>query len=153
MIKKIKMEHIYEINIEWVGQSKGLLRAPDLSHTIEVATPPQFPNGMEDVWSPEHLFVASVNSCLMTTFLAIAANSRLEFVKFSSKASGKLEQVDGRYRMSEIWLEPLVTVASEKDSARALRVIEKAEANCLISNSIQSKIVLKPIVEIQKTAV
>ena len=40
---------------------------------------------------------AAVDSCLMTTFLAIAENSGLEFLHFESKASGKLEKVDGKY--------------------------------------------------------
>jgi organic hydroperoxide reductase OsmC/OhrA len=35
---------------------------------------------------------AQINSCFMTTFLAIAENSKLEFVHFDSKATGKLEK-------------------------------------------------------------
>jgi len=51
----------------------------ELDESLDVATPPQFPKGIERVWSPEHLFTAAVNSCLMTTFLSIAENSKLEF--------------------------------------------------------------------------
>lgn len=39
--------------------------------------PPEF-GGPERTWSPEHLFVAAVSSCLMTTFRAIAEMSELE---------------------------------------------------------------------------
>ena len=41
------------------------------------------------------LFVASVNSRFMTTFLAIAENSKLDFVSFKADAKGKLEKLDG----------------------------------------------------------
>lgn len=58
---------------------KGIMSSPILPLKIEVATPPEFPKGMEGIWSPEHLLVAAVNSYLMTTFLAIAENSKLEF--------------------------------------------------------------------------
>ncbi|HCZ35963.1 MAG TPA: osmotically inducible protein OsmC [Cytophagales bacterium] len=109
---------------------------------IEVATPPEFPKGIPGIWSPEHLFTAAVNSCLMTTFLAIAENSKLEFTAFTSNAKGKLEQVDGKFLMTEIALEPTVTIAHEKDRERAERVLLKAEAACLISNSIKSKVTM-----------
>ena len=56
---------------------------------IEVATPPEFPKGIAGIWSPEHLFVAAISGCLMTTFLAIAENSTLEFTSFSCQAKGK----------------------------------------------------------------
>src|SRR5579863_2161292 len=137
-------EHYYEVGIRWSSDRKGVINSPELTEIIEVATPPQFPQGVPDIWSPEHLFTAAVSSCLMTTFLAIAENSKLEFSDFECKASGKLEKVDGKYQMTEIILSPVLTIAKEEDRERALRVIQKSEAGCLISNSIKSKITLQP---------
>jgi organic hydroperoxide reductase OsmC/OhrA len=82
----------------------------------------------------------------MTTFLAIAENSKLDFVSFSCMSKGKLEQVDGKLIMSEILLEPIVTISNEKDREKAERVIQKSEAACLISNSIKSKVILNPTI-------
>jgi peroxiredoxin-like protein len=110
---------------------------------IEVATPPEFPKGMPGIWSPEHLFTAAVSSCLMTTFLSIAENSKLSFTHFSCKSKGKLEQVEGKFMMSEIILEPTVTISDEKDRERAERILQKSEAACLISNSIKSKVTMQ----------
>jgi len=115
---------------------------------IEVATPPQFPKGIPGIWSPEHLFTASVSSCFMTTFLAIAENSKLEFTEFHCNSKGKLEQVDGKFRMSEIILEPHVSIVNEADIEKAQRVLQKSEVACLISNSINSKVFLFPTVEV-----
>jgi organic hydroperoxide reductase OsmC/OhrA len=103
---------------------------------------------MEKIWSPEHLLVAAVNSCLMTTFLAIAENSRLEFVTFDSNAIGKLEIVDGKYMISEVELMPVVVISNEADKEKAERVLVKSEKACLISNSVKSTIVFKPIINI-----
>jgi organic hydroperoxide reductase OsmC/OhrA len=114
---------------------------------IEVATPPEFPKGIPGIWSPEHLFTAAVSSCLMTTFLAIAENSKLEFVSFSCRSRGKLESVDGKMMMSEIVLEPHLVIAREEDRAKAERVLTKSEAACLITNSIKSKVIMQPVVE------
>ncbi len=141
-------EHFYDVSVEWTNDRKGTMTSEVLETGIEVATPPQFPKGIEGVWSPEHLFVAAINSCLMTTFLAIAENSKLSFTSFNSKAVGKLEQVEGKYLMTEVVLMPVVTVPTEAEKERALRVLQKSEAACLISNSVKSKITLEAKVEV-----
>jgi len=142
--------HFYNVQIEWNKDRKGIMCSPELnaaalnSGCIEVATPPEFPKGIPGIWSPEHLFTAAVSSCLMTTFLAIAENSKLEFVGFHCDSKGKLDQVDSKFQMTEVILEPTVTIANEKDRERAERVLSKAEAACLISNSITSKVTMIP---------
>lgn len=80
--------HYYDVNLKWDSDRKGTMNSPVLTTSIEVATPPEFAKGMPGIWSPEHLLVAAVNSCLMTTFLAIAENSKLEFLSFESAAKG-----------------------------------------------------------------
>jgi organic hydroperoxide reductase OsmC/OhrA len=138
----------YEVTLEWAAGRKGLMSSPALYDSIEVATPPEFPKGVEGIWSPEHLLVAAVNGCMMTTFLAIAENSGLEFVGFQSKALGKLEKVDGKYLISEIEIHAQLQIKNEAQREKALKVLEKSEAACLISNSIRSKIVLRPEITI-----
>ncbi len=144
----MSVEHSYEVDLNWIHDRIGILYSPELNDEMQVATPPQFPKGIEKVWSPEHLFTAAVNSCLMTTFLSIAENSKLEFKKFSSKSYGKLEIVDGRYIMSEITLVPSLTILREEDMEKALKVLNKSEAACLISNSVKSKIIFQPDIKI-----
>ena len=141
-------EHFYEVAVHWKADRKGIMSSPELTDKIEVATPPQFPKGMEHIWSPEHLLVAAVNSCLMTTFLAIAENSKLDFVRFDSTAKGKLEIVDGKYIISEVELVPIVAISKEADKQKAERVLMKSEKACLISNSIKSSIVFKPVITV-----
>jgi len=136
--------HFYNTDIKWEQGRRGTLTSPVLSTPITVATPPEFSKGEPNVWSPEHLYVAAANGCLMTTFLAIAENSRLDFISFNSTATGKLEKVDNMFMISEIELKPKVILRNEKDRERALRIIEKSEQACLISNSMKSKIVLSP---------
>lgn len=144
--------HYYHVDVNWQMDRKGKLCSPELSKEngpcIEVATPPEFPKGMPGIWSPEHLFTAAVSSCLMTTFLSIAENSKLNISSFSFQAKGKLEQMDGKFMMSEVILEPTVTIVDEKDESKALRILEKSEAACLISNSVPSKIIMLPTIKI-----
>ena len=101
------------------------------------------------MWTPEHLFVAAVNSCFMTTFLAIAENSKLDFVSFKAGATGKLERLkEGGFVMTEITLHPALVITSARDFERANRILEKAEEHCLISNSIKSETKLEPEISI-----
>ncbi len=139
--------HFYEVNLKWIEQKKGMLTSNGLPD-IEVATPPQFSSGHEGIWSPEHLFVSSVAVCIMTTFLAIAELSKLEFLSYESRAVGKLEKVENKYLITEITVEPVIVIKYEKDFERAERIIYKAEANCLISNSIRSKVSLLPQIKL-----
>ena len=136
-------QHLYKTEIEWTGERHGRLGAPALPE-VEVDAPPEF-KGHEGVWTPEHLFVASVNSCFMTTFLAIAENSKLEVIKFNADAEGKLEKVEGQGLMiTHITLRPTVIIKNSRDAERALRILEKAEKHCLITNSIRTETRLEP---------
>lgn len=145
--------HYYNVDVNWNTERKGVMCSPELNSEagscIEVATPPEFPKGIPGIWSPEHLFTAAISSCLMTTFLSIAENSRLQFTSFSCKSKGKLEQVDGKFLMSEVILEPTVTITDEKDKEKAERVLQKSETACLISNSVKSKITMIPVILVQ----
>ncbi len=138
----------YQVNISWQENRKGIISSPELKQSIEIATPPEFPGGIPGIWSPEHLFAAAVNSCLMTTFLAIAENSKLSFVSFNSTAIGKLEKVDGKYMMSEIVLRPSLVIPDAGLQEKAKRVLELSEKACLITNSIKSRVIMEPQINI-----
>lgn len=149
-------KHIYNVDINWTQDRKGMMCSPELHNTetnatncLEVATPPEFPGGMPHIWSPEHLFTAAVSSCLMTTFLAIAEFSKLEFVSFKCGSKGILEKVDSKFVMSEVQLFPEVVITDESKRDRTERIVEKAEKACLISNSITSKITMETKITVQ----
>lgn len=149
-------KHIYNVNINWTQDRKGMMCSPELAKSetnetncIEVATPPQFSSGIPNIWSPEHLFTAAVSSCLMTTFLAIAEYSKLDFISFKCGSKGILDKVDGKFVMTEVQLYPEVIITNENQKERAERILEKSEKACLISNSITSKVTMEPKIIIQ----
>ncbi|MCC5924968.1 MAG: OsmC family protein [Bacteroidetes bacterium] len=137
-------EHTYSVNLKWTEGRKGVLSSPELHDTIEVATPPEFDGGVPGVWSPEHLYTASVVSCLMTSFLAIAEYSKFAFVNLEVESDGVMTKEDGKYIMSKVVLRPVLTVSDAAQEAKGIRLLEKAEHICLISRSIKSEIVFEP---------
>ena len=132
-------KHTYTTSLKWVSQRKGTL-SPDGLPELSVATPPQFPGGHPGIWSPEHLFVAAAEVCLMTTFLAIAETSKLEYTEYSSQAEGLLEKTEQGYMITEIVIRPRVVIKDPAALDRARRIIEKAEQHCLISKSMKTRV-------------
>ena len=65
---------------------------------------------------------------------------------------GKLEKVDGKYLISEIRLSPRLVIKKEGLREQALKVLEKSEAACLISNSVRSRIVVMPEIIVTETS-
>ena len=136
--------YTYRTAVKWTEQKKGTITCegkPD----IQVATPPEF-KGHEGIWSPEDLYVASANICLMTTFLAVAERAGLTFTSYHCEAEGRLELVEGKFQVTVITLRPQIALQSGSDVAKAKELIEKAEANCLISNSMKTRITLEPTI-------
>lgn len=134
---------IYTVNVQWDKDRIGTLCAQEVSEKIKVATPPEFSGGVPNTWSPEHLYVASVNSCFMTTFLAIAENTKLPFESFSCDAEGLLEKVDGQYLMTKITLRATLKIADQTLYEKAARILTKSESACLISRSIKASVHLE----------
>jgi len=133
----------YETKVEWRSEKEGTVSGAALP-SITVGAPPEF-NGRAGTWSPEHLLVASVNACFMLTLLAIAENSKVALVSFSSSAKGTLEKVQGAgYQVTEIVVKPTVVVASPDHLERMPRILEKAKENCFITNSIKSVVKVEP---------
>ncbi len=136
--------YTYHATVTWTEQRKGIMSGagkPD----IQVATPPEF-KGHEGIWSPEDLFVASVNICVMSTFLAFAERAGLRFTGYESEAEGRLELVEGKFQFTSITVRPTITLAADGDATKARELIEKAEANCVISNSVKARVTLEPAI-------
>jgi organic hydroperoxide reductase OsmC/OhrA len=127
-------------NLMWSNARRGRTSAPGKSQ-IDIGSPPEF-KGEPGVWSPEELLVGAVNGCLMLTFIAMAQAKGLELVAYESAAEGLLENVDGKYRMTEISVQPSVAMRTEADVNAARAIIDHVEENCFISTSVRAEVKL-----------
>ncbi len=141
-------KHEYEVDLQWKEGRIGILSSDKLDDRIEVATPPEFPGGIEGIWSPEHLYVASVSSCFMTSFTAVAEYSKLSFEELTVPATGVMSNESGKYVITEIILRPTLTISDESKKDKALRILQKAEEICLITRSIKTEVKLEPNIAI-----
>ncbi|HTG05258.1 MAG TPA: OsmC family protein [Bradyrhizobium sp.] len=110
---------------------------------IVVGSPPEF-KGEPDVWAPEEMLVGSLNTCMMLTFLTLAQRQGLTPVGYESEAEGLLDNVEGKYHITEVTIRPRVTLKSEAELELARKSMESVDAHCFIANSINARITLTP---------
>ncbi|NNE04659.1 MAG: OsmC family protein [Xanthomonadales bacterium] len=122
------------------------LTSPGLD-PISSTAPPEF-GGPEGYWSPETLLVASVVDCFNLTFKAIARASKLEWLELNCAAEGVLDKQDRITRFTGFDLIASLKIPAGTDSAKAKRLLEMAEKNCLITNSMSAGIELDISVEV-----
>jgi organic hydroperoxide reductase OsmC/OhrA len=132
----------YSNNLAWDTARRGRTSAPG-KPDIEIGSPPEF-KGEAGVWAPEEMLVAALNACMMLTFVAFAQGRKLELVAYESSAVGLLENVDGKYRIVEVCVRPIVVLSSEADIAAARTIMAEVKQNCFISNSITAEVKLAP---------
>ena len=143
--------YLYDTRIQWAGKRRGNLQAEGLPD-LTVSTPPEF-KGEAGFWTPEHLYVAAAEACLMATFLGISENSHLPVSDYRSTAKGQLEPFDGLgLRFTEIRIRATVELEREEDRERAERIMTKAAKNCLVANSMLARVAVEPEFTVKKVS-
>src|SRR5688572_30247478 len=139
MTEKKGKDLTFEVRLNWLADTRGLLCAPDAKGVVHVAMPPAF-GGEGKPWTPEHFFLASISSCFMTTFLAISKKSGFEMADLKCDVSGRVEMAEGKYKFTQIDVFPKIYINSEEQRPKVFMLLEKTHKYCLIANSINSEI-------------
>ena len=105
---------------------------------IESAPPTEF-DGPGNQWSPEGLLTAAVADCFVLSFRAIATASKYAWVSLESRTEGTLDRIDGKMRFTRFDTHAKLHVHTGADVERAKKLLEKAEAGCLVANSLTSE--------------
>ena len=152
----MKGKHTYNLDIQWTG-NKGTgtssYSAYERSHTIlaegknEIAasSDPAF-RGDKTKHNPEDLFIASISSCHMLSYLHVCAVAGIVVVDYYDHATGIMEETpDGGGRFTEVTLNPVVTVTASSMIDRAIQLHVKANELCFIANSVSLKVSHNPV--------
>lgn len=104
----------------------------------EMSVPEEF-GGDDENPSPEDLFSASLQTCMIATFKTIAERKNLEYKEIESEARLKLDRgEDSRPVMKEGEIN--VVVKEVQDTEKAEKVAQAAEKNCFIHNSVKTDV-------------
>ena len=152
-------EHHYEVTVRWTGNTgKGTARYLDYGRDHDVTAPgkpllhgsadPAF-LGQADRWNPEDLLVASLSQCHMLTYLALCARERIVVTAYEDTASGTMTETAGHSgRITEVMLEPVVTISDPEKAERAAELHHEANKGCFIANSVNFPVRHRPILHI-----
>ena len=110
------------------------LSSPGLE-TLESAGPPEF-GGPGDLWSPETLLSAAIADCFILSFRAIARASKFEWISLRCDVDAVLDRIEKVTQFTEIHETVVLEVPPGSDEAKAMRLLERAERVCLITNSM-----------------
>jgi organic hydroperoxide reductase OsmC/OhrA len=103
---------------------------------LSTAPPPEF-DGPGGVWSPETLLIAAVADCFILTFRVVARMGRFEWVNLEAHVDGTLDRESGVTQFVRYSTRAVLTVHHDADHAKARELLERAERNCLVSNSLR----------------
>jgi organic hydroperoxide reductase OsmC/OhrA len=91
---------------------------------------------------PEALLVAAVADCFILTFRAIARGNSLAWHAIDCDATATLDRVERVNKFTEIQLNVRISVPSDSDHEKIVKLLHKSEQNCLITNSMTCNVTL-----------
>jgi organic hydroperoxide reductase OsmC/OhrA len=118
----------------------------DAGITVRASAAPAY-LGSESCVDPEEAFVASLSSCHMLTFLAIACKKKYVVDRYRDQAVGVLDKdAAGRLAVVKVTLRPEVTFGGEgSPTPEELRQLhDQAHHACFIANSVKTEVLVEP---------
>ena len=136
----------YKVGVAWEGGRITTVTSTDKPE-LEVATPPEFKNGVPGIWSPEDLLVAAVASCFAVTMVAVAERRDLPLYALDVTGTGHLTQRDdGRFGFVAIELTAHIRTAEQSMDALS-GAAKYAERACLISMALDIPVHVDTVVQ------
>ena len=135
------LPHNYDVTVSATESGPVQITSPGLS-ALASAPPVEF-DGPGTLWSPETLVVAAVSDCLALTFRAVAGAAKLQWRSFVCNARGAVDRIDGVTRFAAVRLRVQLSLPAGADEGKARKILEKAEAACLVGNSLKCDLTLE----------
>jgi organic hydroperoxide reductase OsmC/OhrA len=140
--------HHFEGRLVWRAGAAG---PPAGNHVVdfagrpplEVSAAPQY-RGDASKLNPEELFVASLASCQLLTYLALAPRAGVTVLAYEDTPVGTLAMVEKKMRVAEVLLRPRITIAAGNDPEAARTLVERAHDGCFVGNSVACAVRIEP---------
>lgn len=143
--------HEFPLQLRWEGSTASEYGRDAVASTAgkqDIAVSAASSYGGNDArWNPEDLLGASLSTCHMLTFLALAKKVRLDVRGYEDRVTVMLDTVDKVTRVTKIRLAPTIRVAPGTNAAKVREMFEKAHKYCFIGQSITSEVLMEPTIE------
>lgn len=135
------LPHIYNVQVTATAESHLTASSSGLPN-LTIDGPAEF-DGPGDCWSPETLLMSAVANCFVLSFKAVAKASNFPWKTIHCEAIGKLDKVDRTMKFTQITTHVRLVINDLSTQEKALKLLEKAESICLVSNSLNSQLKLE----------
>jgi len=138
----------YKTKVEWTGEHWGELTCSN-GPKIKFTAPPTL-HGHPNAMTPEDAFVGAINMCIHLMFLWTVEKFKINLLYYECEAEGFVEELLDRTSIfTKIILRPKIIVKGN-DQEKVKRVLKTAEKYSLIANSVKSKIIIEPQIDVEK---
>jgi organic hydroperoxide reductase OsmC/OhrA len=117
----------------------------DGGHEMQASAAPAYLGDPKNV-DPEEAFVASLSSCHMLTFLAIACKKKFVLDEYVDEAVGHMEKnAEGRSAITRVVLKQKLKFSGDKQpTAQELEEMNHAaHEQCFIANSVKTEVTVE----------
>ena len=145
----------YRVTVSWRRESAGFsYEEYNREHTwsfdagilVKASAAPAY-RGKPEFVDPEEAFVATLSSCHMLTFLAIASRKRLVIDSYEDDAVGFMEKnAQGKLAVTRVILRPRIKFSGlEAPTGDQLaKLHEQSHHECFIANSVLTEVTVEP---------
>lgn len=156
------MSHVHEYRSElhWQGSTAAgyddyerthALRLPPAGGEWSLSSDPAF-LGDPGLPNPEQLLLAAASSCQLLMFLALAARSRVDVLRYEDAATAEMPEDETPMRITRIVLRPRIWVAAGAPVERVHRLVERAHDGCYVANTLTAGIEVEATVTVSEPA-
>lgn len=145
--------HQYNTTLSWEGSTGAGYRVYRRAHDVQVAdeiltlsADPAF-RGDASLPNPEQLLLAAASSCLLLSFLAVAAQAGVDVIGYEDDATAHMPMDQGPARITRVELTPRITVRGA-DAEHVQELLRQAHEGCYIANSMTAEAVIDASVEV-----
>lgn len=147
------MKHNYAVQLLWAGAAPA--GNDNYSREFEIHIPNKPPligsadpayKGDPTLYTPEDFLVASISSCQMLTYIALAEKHGVHVIGYEDNAQGEMQIEKGIGRFLVVTLFPKVSIEEGADRNSAMRLHESAHKRCFIANSVNFPVNINPTV-------
>lgn len=135
------LPHHYNVQANSTPETQIITSSQGIADLV-TAGPAEF-GGPGDQWSPETLMISAVASCFLLSFKAVAGASKFPWKSIQCESTGKLEKVDRIMKFTEITTKVRLVISDQTAREKALKLLKKAEAICLVTNSLTAELKLE----------
>jgi organic hydroperoxide reductase OsmC/OhrA len=153
--------HFYRARLTWTGGEQG----PAVSYekysrafriemegrpAIEGSADPSYRGDPSRV-NPEELLVASISSCHLLTYLALAVRAQMDVISYVDEAEGIMQMEGDKMRGTDVILRPSIVLGPGADLDKAQALHNQAHDQCFIANSVTCDIRIEAMIEVRES--